>query len=241
MATTYEPADKAEAIAERLIEQHHRHLLQARTVWLRTTTGQSKARVCNALLQHAFGKDHVGVFPAFVVVVTDVDWARHRKSREALVDTLLCSMTRQSNVDTGKDRWAIAKPDVSLYLAVVKRHGLNTTEEMQVGRLIKDLPEQLALAMDGDDQDDDEDEGDEGDEVRPGWENAPQAPAVFGSSGNGEYGNQPMSESDWTGKDETPAEVEDPTCDDSWEDATRPDVSPEALSRIRGSVEAGAR
>jgi hypothetical protein len=218
MTTTYEPAVKAAEIALNLIERHHRHLEQARIVWLKTTTGQSKARVCNALLQHAFGKDSSGEFPAFCVVVTDVDWARHRKSREALVDTLLCSMTRQSNADTGKDRWAISKPDVSMFLGVVQRHGLNTTEELQVGRLIKDLPEQLALAMDGDDQDDDEDESDDGEPAAAGWENAPTAPAVFGSSANGESA--------------------DPTRDDSWEDATRPDVSPEALSKIRGSVEA---
>lgn len=159
MATTYEPAVEATRIAQDLIERHHRHLEKARIVWAKTSNGQSKARACNALLRFAFGKDASGVFPAFCVVVTDADWfARKGAARVALIDTLLCSMTRQSNADTGKDRWAIAKPDVSLYLAVVKRHGLNTTEEQQVGKLIKDLPEQLALAMDGDDQDDDEDE-----------------------------------------------------------------------------------
>lgn len=159
MATTYEPAVEATRIAQDLIERHHRHLEQARIVWLKTGTGQSRARACNALLAHAFGRDASGVFPAFCVVVTDADWfARKGAARVALIDTLLCSMTHQSNADTGKDRWAIAKPDVSLYLAVVKRHGLNTTEEQQVGKLIKDLPEQLALAMDGDDQVDDEDD-----------------------------------------------------------------------------------
>lgn len=210
--TTYEPATRAEQFAEVLIDQHHQHLLQARIVWLRTTTGQSKARVCNALLQHAFGKDSSGVYPSFVVVVTQVDWARHRKRPAALIDALLCSMTRQNNADTGKDRWAIAKPDVSMFLAVVKRHGLSTTEEQQVGKMIKDLPEQMALPMDGDDQDDDEDPPEEDD--RSDW---PEAPAHFG----------PV--------------LEGPTREEDWETATRPDVSPEALSRIRGSVESAAR
>lgn len=211
MATTYSEATQAREIAEELIGVHHPHLAQARIVWLKTTNGDSKAKLCNALLQHAFGKDSSGVFPAFCVVVTDMDWARHRKSREALIDTLLCSMARQSNADTGKDRWALAKPDVSMFLAVVKRHGLNTTEELQVGKLIKDLPEQLALAMDNDDQDDEEppEEDDRSD-----W---PEAPAHFG---------EPAS---------------DPTRDLDWEDATRPDVSPDDVSRIRGSVEAAAR
>ncbi len=240
MATTYEPADKAEAIAEGLIEQHHRHLKQARIVWLKTSAGQSKARVCNALLQHAFGLDSSGVFPAFVVVVTDVDWARHRKNRGALIDTLLCSMTRQSNADTGKDRWAIAKPDVSLFLGVVKRHGLSTTEELQVGKLIKDLPEQLALALDGDDQDEDEESAEEDD--HSDWPEALAPPAHFGGrSEDPNFRNSPMSESDWTGGDETPAVAEDPTGNDDWETVTRPEVSPEDVSRIRSSVEAAAR
>lgn len=158
MATTYEPATAAAEIAQPLIEQHHRHLEKARIVWLKTIKGQSKAKICNDLLRHAFGKDASGVTPDFVVVVTDVDWIAHRKSREALVDTLLCSMVKQSNADTGRDRWGLAKPDVSMFLAVVKRHGLNTTEEQQVGKLIKDLPEQLALAMDSDDPDDEDEE-----------------------------------------------------------------------------------
>lgn len=231
MATTYEPAVKAEELAEGLIESVHTHLKQARIIWLRTTNGQSKARLCGALLQHAFGKDQLGVFPAFVVVVTDVDWARHRKNRGALVDTLLCSMVRHQNADTGKDRWALAKPDVSLFLGVVKRHGLSTTEELQVGKLIKDLPEQLALAMDSDDQDEDEDDGvtaeDQAfaDDAEPADEpdhsDWPNAPAVFGDSRNGESA--------------------DPTKDLDWDDATRPDVSPEALSRIRSSVEAAVK
>lgn len=210
MATTYSPATAAEEIATRLIAEHHRHLLQARICWLKTSAGQSKARACNALLQHAFGKDASGVYPVFCVVVTDADWYSRKGSgaREALVDTLLCSMTRQNNADTGKDRWAIAKPDVSLYLAVVKRHGLSTTEEQQVGKLIKDLPEQLALVLDSDDEDEGDDvlaEGDDEDRL------------------------------DWTGD---PATVGPP--DSTWEDVPRPDVSPEAISRIRGSVEAGA-
>lgn len=158
MATTYSNDDQAEEIAKSLIAEHHRHLLQARIIWLKTTTGQSKARICNALLRHAFGKDASGVTPDFVVVVTDQDWYAHSKKRSALIDTLLCSMVKQSNADTGKERWALAKPDVSMYLAVVRRHGLSTTEEIQVGKLIKDLPEQLALVLDGDDQDDDGDE-----------------------------------------------------------------------------------
>ena len=176
MATTYTDATDAWAIAQSLIAEHHRHLLQARIIWLKTSAGQSRARACNALLAHAFGKDASGVLPAFVVVVTDLDWfARKGAARVALIDTLLCSMTRQSNADTGKDRWAIAKPDVSLYLAVVKRHGLNTTEEQQVGKLIKDLPEQLALDMaQNDDSDDgiDEDDQEDGPGVSYGFERA---------------------------------------------------------------------
>lgn len=178
MATTYRDATEAAAIAEMFIAEHHTHLKQARIIWLATTSGQSRARVCNALLQHAFGKDASGVFPAFCVVVTDTDWAAHRKTRGALIDTLLCSMDRQSNADTGKDRWALRKPDVSLYLAVVKRHGLNTTEEQQVGKLIKDLPEQLALDMAQDDDSDDsegviaEDDQEDGNQVTYGFERA---------------------------------------------------------------------
>lgn len=167
MANTYRDATEAAAIAEMFIAEHHTHLKQARIIWLATTNGQSRARICNALLQHAFGKDASGVFPAFCVVVTDTDWAAHRKTRGALIDTLLCSMDRQSNADTGKDRWALRKPDVSLYLAVVKRHGLNTTEEQQVGKLIKDLPEQLALVLDGDDEDDSDQVDDDDDEDEP--------------------------------------------------------------------------
>lgn len=205
MATTYQTADQAEDIAQSLITEHHKHLQKARIIWLKTSAGQSKARATNALMRHLAGKDVEGITADFVVVVTDQDWYSRKGTgaREALVDTLLCSMTRQNNADTGKDRWAIAKPDVSLYLAVVKRHGLSTTEEQQVGKLIKDLPEQLALVLDSDDvlaEGDDEDHSD--------W---PEAPATFGPP------------------------------DETWEDATRPDVSPEALSRIRGSVEAGAR
>lgn len=218
MTTTYRDADAAKEIAERLIPEHHTHLKQARIVWLACNGGQSRARLCNSLLQHAFGKDSSGAFPAFVVTVSDQDWLARRRgnAREAFVDTLLSSMDRISNADTGKDRWAIAKPDVSLYLAVVKRHGLSTTEEQQVGKLIKDLPEQLAMEMDGD-----EDESDDGEPVRDGWETAPSAPAVFGDSGNGESA--------------------DPTREEDWETVTRPDVSPEALSRIRGSVEAAVK
>lgn len=194
MTTTYEPATAAEEIAEGLIGIHHHHLSRARIIWLKTTTGESKARLCNALLRHAFGMDASGVTPDFVVVVTDVDWLAHRKSREALVDTLLCSMVKQSNADTGKERWALAKPDVSMFLAVVKRHGLNTTEEQQVGKLIQDLPAQLTLDMAQDDEDQ-------------------------------ELTDDERAESDCATDDE-----------DGWEDAPRPDVSPEALSRIRGSV-----
>lgn len=178
MATTYADATEAARIAQGLIELHHRHLEQARIVWLRTTKGQSKARICNDLLRHAFGKDASGVTPDFVVVVTDENWYRQSKNRAALIDTLLCSMVKQSNADTGKQRWALARPDVSLFLSVVKRHGLTTTEELQVGKLIKDLPEQLALDMVQDDADgdsdglSDEDDQEDGPGVTYGFERA---------------------------------------------------------------------
>lgn len=212
MATTYEPAVEATRIAQDLIERHHRHLEQARIVWLKTGTGQSRARACNALLAHAFGRDASGVFPAFCVVVTDADWfARKGAARVALIDTLLCSMTRQSNADTGKDRWAIAKPDVSLYLAVVKRHGLNTTEEQQVGKLIKDLPEQLALAMDSDDQDDEDNPN----------------------------GNQPWEDEEPAEEPRVTHGFE--RADGTWQDAEPPELNDQAVREIRGSVEAAVK
>lgn len=222
MATTYRDADAPREIAERLIPEKYPHLKHARIVWLATTNGTSDVKLCGSLLQHAFGKDSSGVYPAFVVVITDTDWlARKGRAREALVATQLARMDRQSNADTGKDRWAKKKPDASVFLSVVKEYGLSTTEEKQLGKLIKDLPEQLALAMDSDDEDEDDsvigdDEPDHSD-----WPEAPAPPAHFGSSAN--------------------SESADTTKDRDWDDATRPDVSPEALSRIRGSVVAAER
>jgi hypothetical protein len=220
MATTYRDADIPERLAQPMIQNYHSHLADARIIWLFSTGTKSGASVCPGLLRHAFGRDASGITPDFVVIVAERDWqSRTPDARELFVDELLCSMGQETNQTSGADKYVINKPDVSLYLAAVKRHGLHTTEQRQVGRIILDLPQQLKLQIEDaalDTTDLDEDLA--GEDDHSDW---PEAPAVFGSSGNTEDG--------------------DTTKDLDWQDATRPDVSPEALSRIRGSVEAGAR
>lgn len=175
MANTYRDAEMAERIAQDLISQHHTHLINARIIWLASSGAQSKARVCPALLQHAFGKDASGVFPAFVVTISDSDWsARNADARRAFVDELLCSMGQETNQTSGVDKWIINRPDVSMFLSVIKRHGLQTTEQRQAGRIIKELPEQLALMLDADDEDSDQvnDEDEDEPQVTYGFERA---------------------------------------------------------------------
>lgn len=174
MANTYRPADIPEQLAQPLIQNHHSHLADARIKWLFSTGSQSKASVCPALLRYAFGKDASGITPDFVVVVADRDWSsRNPDARNAFVDELLCRMGQETNQSSGADKWIINKPDVSLFLAVVKRHGLQTTEQRQVGRIIQNLPEQLRLLIDDATQDtSDLDDDLAGEDDEESWETA---------------------------------------------------------------------
>lgn len=213
MATTYTFADDVEKIARPLMQHYHEHLADAVIFWVFSSGSQSKAMVSSSRLRFAYAQS--GDEPDFLVEIANDDWkARTPEGKALLVDELLCQMGQETNQTTKESKWIINKPDARIYFGALQRHGPQTTEQRQVARIFADLPEQLRMDLTAAPADDDVDG------VRPGWEDAP--------NDNGYQSPQA-------------AAGDDPTRDESWAEVTRPDVSPEALSRIRSSVEAEAR
>lgn len=132
MTATYRPAPAVAKLAERLIQQHHRHLLGHRVEYVFRSEAQSsggrivlgtarKVSGLNALLANLDdGTDD----PLFVIEIAEDTWdLLDDRQRTALVDHELCHCTVGETKD-GDQVLKIRGHDVEEFRDIVERHGL---------------------------------------------------------------------------------------------------------------------
>lgn len=176
MTVTYSYAPDVEAIAVRLIVQHHTHLIDnghvrieylfrseaqetnGRTVWGKAR----KVSSINAFL--ALPKDEAcediaeapEIEPFFVIeIAADVWGTITAKQRVALVDHELSHCRIKHNNQDGNVVLFVAPHDVEEFQGVIRRHGLYKSDVEHFAKIAADaLHEQMSLLESGDDEGD---------------------------------------------------------------------------------------
>lgn len=155
--TTYFAAPEAEKIAERLIAEHHAHLIDTRVEFVfrdkaakshgKTVLGKTrKVSGLNAFLARRTddGEDTTGA-DFFVVEIAQDEWEEMPPSqRRALVDHELCHCTIDYDEDKNVFTLGIRAHDVEEFTEIVERHGLWKDDLAEFGKAAK---EQLALDL----------------------------------------------------------------------------------------------
>ncbi|MGC7872594.1 putative metallopeptidase [Desulfosporosinus sp. SYSU MS00001] len=137
----YEKSPRIRDIVERLIDEHHPHLRDAKELieyYTRDDSGvdwAGKCKKCSSFERFLTGM----MFHVFIIDATLENWSMDRL--EALVDHELCHIQRKTgmeviNPETGKvirkewakksdpDSWYIREHDVEEFSDVIHRHGL---------------------------------------------------------------------------------------------------------------------
>lgn len=134
MSVTFTQAPAVERIAEKLIRNHHTHLVDVEVRYVfRSETAKSngkpilgKARKLsglNAYLAQPAGDPDAADF--FVVEISEPAWeVLDTAQREALVDHELCHCITVHDEDTDEVRLALAPHDLEEFRVIVERHGL---------------------------------------------------------------------------------------------------------------------
>jgi hypothetical protein len=134
----FEESAEVRKVAERLIDEHHPHLQDAKNLigyYIRygTSDWAGKAKKCTAFERHVTGKY------MFVFINDDAWRSLHEPQQKALVDHELCHFTRtrteiidpetkmwKSDWAEADDpaNWSIREHDVEEFSDVIRRHGL---------------------------------------------------------------------------------------------------------------------
>lgn len=137
-----------EEVAERLIQKHHNHLLEAKISYRVTSRAMSragktlagKARKTCGILKHYAQAD-------FMIVVCHTFWNEMIPAeREALVDHELCHCSVEHD-EEGNRSWVLRGHDIEEFTAVVDRRGLWKEDLKQFGQAVA---RQLELPLEAD-------------------------------------------------------------------------------------------
>lgn len=156
--TTYTTASEAEHIATRLIDEHHRHLLDTRVEFVfRDKASKSKGKVTlgkarkvsglNAFLSRRTedGEDTDGA-DFFVIELAQDEWDDMPPSkRRALIDHELCHCTIEYDEEKDVVTLGIRAHDVEEFTEIIERHGLWKDDLADFAKATK---EQLELSLD---------------------------------------------------------------------------------------------
>lgn len=123
------PAPAAEALARPLIEEHHRHLLEVRLLFLFTNKKRLKhkkttlgtAQKLSAMLRYLSSGENTAIDEGvdFIILLGELEWAGLTDAqRRALVDHEL------AHCDGAPNAWRLRGHDVEEFAEVIQRHGL---------------------------------------------------------------------------------------------------------------------
>lgn len=157
MAATITPAPPVQRIAERLIPQHHQHLMDATIMYLFTDAKRTRHQKIvlgtakkTSPMEHFLSqrKDQKGA--DFILMFGVDEWFKLSDAqRIALVDHELmhCSTTYDEKTDV--TTWAMRGHDVEEFAEIVERHGLWYEDLIPFARAFEQLslPLQLETAV----------------------------------------------------------------------------------------------
>ena len=137
MSTMFEESPELRRLAEQIIDQHHEHLEDAKSLigfYLRSGSADwaGKAKKCTAFERHVTG------YLLFVFINAGAWEGLNQKQQRALMDHELCHFTRTFHQEVNElggwksvwddandpDNWGIRDHDVEEFSDVIRRHGL---------------------------------------------------------------------------------------------------------------------
>lgn len=149
MSADFDWAEEAEELAQPIIEQHHRHLVNARVLFVftdeamksngrRVLAKASKVTGFARFLSEATDEepDFVGNRrPAdFRILISKPYWDEMGEDKRiALLDHELCHLVRRD------DKWALREHTVEEFAEIVERHGLWKSDLEAFGRTVQQL------------------------------------------------------------------------------------------------------
>ena len=131
MAIKYSPAPDVEELAHKIIQQFHKHLVEAKIQYLyregaswtksgKDVLGQTK-RVSGAAAS-VTGLD-------FMIIINQSIWAQlPQNMKEAVIDHELAHCCRGEDDKEGNPKWSLQSHDVEEFVSIGRRHGSWSTE-----------------------------------------------------------------------------------------------------------------
>lgn len=143
--TQFDPAEEVEKIAKKLIPKYHSHLANCKIAYLfKNKKMKSKGREVVATAEKISKKQHALSGYHFLITTSYPTWKDlSDKQRLAVVDHELEHCFVEDDDKTGEPKYSILPHDVEEFGAIIKRHGLYTTNLVRIGRVVEDALENL--------------------------------------------------------------------------------------------------
>jgi hypothetical protein len=156
MAATIILAPEARRMGTKLINQYHRHLLNATIVYLfsdqkATKAGRPVMAKTKKLspLERFLGQGYSEGDDAgadYVILFYAEEWGKLTPAQQlALVDHELCHMTVEFDEETDEPSWGLQGHDLEEFRAVVQRHGLWQPDVEEFAATVQQLSLQLEV------------------------------------------------------------------------------------------------
>lgn len=146
----FDKAPEVQLVARDIIEAHHRHLVEAKMLYLfRFGTWKVNRKIRGGSAEKCSGKIKFLTGADFIITINGECWPHmDTKTQCALVDHELCHCGKGDNDADGNPTWYIEPHTVEDFAAVIRRHGLWGEDIMKIAKAMKDNGE-IQLEMFG--------------------------------------------------------------------------------------------
>lgn len=142
----FDPAEEVEKIAKKLIPKYHSHLATCNIAYLfKNKPMKSRGREVCATAEKVSKKNQALSGYHFIITVAYPTWKDLSEDvKRAVVDHELEHCFAEDDEKTGEPKYSILPHDVEEFGAIIRRHGLYTTNLVRIGHVVEDALEGLS-------------------------------------------------------------------------------------------------